>query len=122
MAGRNGVNCGIVRIGEDPTTATQCALRAFSERKPFRVRYNIQGIDSDVAGGLAMTRGGKLYGLSFDGNTDGLGGTSIFHEHVSQTECPKPYRMWVNPRGRLNCFQKGLAYPHNLMSPNFEPY
>lgn len=122
LMGLHGIDCGRVRIGGDPTSATDCALKAQRERKAFRVRYDIQGFDSAVAGGIVRTSSGELYALSFVGNPSGSGGTSLLGQETTKSPCPQPYHLWVNPKGRINCFQQALSYPANLMSPNFEPY
>jgi hypothetical protein len=121
LAGWHGINCGRVKVHGDPRAATACALRAQAEGKPFRVRYDIQGIDSAVAGGIVRTPAGLLYGLSYDSDPYG-GGFSWFRQTVIQTPCPEPVHLWVNPKGRINCFQQGLSHPSNIMSPNWEAY
>src|SRR5260370_42593924 len=70
-AGLFSTNCGRVRIRKDPTKATECALKANSEGRPFRVVYDIQGIDSTVAGGIVRKSDGKLLALQFDGCPSG---------------------------------------------------
>lgn len=122
LATMGSVNCGRVGIRGDPKEATKCALGANSAGVPFRIRYDIQGIDSSVAGGFARTPDGQLFALSFDGDPWGGGGTSLARQRVTVNECPKPYHFYVNPMGRLNCFQPQLSSPSNLMSPNLEPY
>ena len=122
LMGRHGIDCGRVRVRSDPKAATDCALNAQAQGKPFRVRYDILGFDSAVAGGIVRTPSGQLYGLSFDGDPSGQGGTSLFRQRVDKTPCPQPIHLWVNPKGRINCFQQQLSQPANLMSPNFEPY
>jgi hypothetical protein len=122
LATRYGVDCGRVRIHADPTEATKCVLRAEGEGRAFRVRYDILGYDSDVAGGLVRTPRGQVYALSFDGDPRGFGGTSFRRQRVDQQTCPEPIHLYVNPKGRLNCFTSQLVPPANLMSPNFEPY
>jgi hypothetical protein len=122
LAGRHGINCGRVKVGGDPTAATNCALQADAEGKPFRVVYNIMGYDAPVAGGIVRTPNGELHGLSFDGDPRGGGGTSLLAQRVNTMPCPKPIHLWTNPKGRINCFQQQLSPPANLMSPNFEPY
>jgi hypothetical protein len=122
LAGWHSINCGRVRIGQDPKGATECALKAHSEGRPFRVRYDIMGFDSAVAGGIVRTPDGHLYGLSFDGDPAGQGGVSLWRQRVGRTRCPEPTHLYVNPKGRLNCFQQRLSPPTNIMSPNIEPY
>jgi hypothetical protein len=120
--GRHGIDCGTVGIKVDPREATDCALKAQREGRPFRVRYNIRGIDSAVAGGVVRTPSGELYALSFVGNTSGTGATSLLEQYSSKSPCPQPYHLWVNSKGRINCFQPDLSYPTDIMSPNREPY
>ena len=122
LMGWRGIDCGTVKIGADPRPATDCALKAQSDGKSFRVRYNVLGIDSDVAGGIVRTPAGELYGLSFDGDPSGQGGTSLVRQRSIRFACPQPYHLWVNRKGRINCFQQQLSAPKDLMSPNFEPY
>lgn len=122
MMGWRGIDCGTVKIGTDPAAATDCALQAQSQGKAFRVRYNIQGIDSDVAGGIVRTTSGELYALSFDGDPSGGGRTSLVRQHSAKFACPQPYHLWVNPKGRVNCFQPQLSTSKDIMSPSFESY
>ena len=122
LMGRAGVDCGMVEVNGDPRAATDCALKADQDGRPFRVRYNIMGYDSAVAGGIVRTPTGELYALSFDGDPAGQGGISIFREALTVNACPQPWHLWVNPKGRLNCFQQQLSPPAGITSPNFEPY
>ena len=120
--GRYGIDCGRVEVRGDPKEATACALKAQAEGRPFRVRYDILGYDSAVAGGIVRTPTGQLYALSFDSDPMGRPGTSFSRQVVSETPCPQPIHLWVNPKGRINCFQQQLSQPANIMSPNVDPY
>lgn len=122
LVGRHGIDCGRVKVNGNPANATDCALKAQAAGEPFRVRYDILGYDSEVAGGIVRTPGGKLYALSFDGNPAGAGRTSVLRQRSTKSSCPAPYHLWVNPKGRINCFQQQLSYPKNLTSPNVEAY
>lgn len=122
LAGRQSVNCGRVRIGQDPGPATKCGLAAFALGRPFRVRYDIKGWDSPVAGGLVRTTDGRLHALSFIGDSNGGGRTSLWGQRVNVQSCPEPARLYVNPKGRLNCFQAEQSPPADISSPNMEPY
>ena len=93
LMGRHGIDCGRVRVGGDSKAATDCTLKAL-------------GYDSAVAGGIVRTPSGELYGLSFDGDPSGQGGISLFRQHVEKIRCPQPTHLWVNPKGRINCFQQ----------------
>src|SRR5579864_6433683 len=122
LAGLHWINCGRVKVHGDPTAATTCALKANAEGRPFRVVYNIIGYDALVAGGVVRSPAGEVYGLSFDGDPYGGGGVSLLHQRLDKSPCPKPVHLWVNPKGRINCFPQQVAQPHDIMSPNFEPY
>jgi hypothetical protein len=121
LAGVGSVNCGRIEIRGDAAAATECALQADAKAQPFRVTYNIQGFDATVAGGIVRTPNGKLLALSYDSCPSGCG-FSLLQQRVHVAPCPQPYHLYVNPKGRINCFQPGLSPPKNLMSPNFEPY
>ena len=122
LAGTHAVDCGRVRAHRSPDAATACALRAFHDSKPFRVRYDLRGIDSDVSAGLVYTPEGTMYGLVFDGDPEGQGGTSWSKQRTDKTPCPLPLHLYVNSNGRVNCFSKEVVPPHDIMSPNFESY
>jgi hypothetical protein len=121
LAGLSSVNCGRVTVRGDASAATQCALQAQARAQPFRVIYNIQGWDSIVAGGIVRTPGGALLALSYDSCPYGCG-FSLLQQRVQVAPCPQPYQLYVNPKGRINCFQPQLSYPKNIMSPNADPY
>jgi hypothetical protein len=122
LMGNQGIDCGRVKVRGNPKSATECALKAQAAGKPFRVRYDIMGIDSAVAGGIVRTPAGQLYALSFDGDPAGQGGTSDSRQVLGKSQCPQPVHLWVNPNGRINCFQQKLSGPRSVMSPNSEPY
>jgi hypothetical protein len=122
LMGSHGIDCGQVKVNGDPKMATACALKAESEGRPFRVRYDIMGYDSAVAAGIVRTPTGELFALSFDGNPHGAGYTSLLAQRSSKSSCPQPHHLWVNSKGRVNCFQQQLSYPKSLTSPNMEPY
>lgn len=120
--GRQSLDCGRVRRGADPAPATHCAMAAFTAGKSFHVRYDMQGIDSDVAIALASFGDGKVQTLLFDGDPDGQGGTWIFRQRVSRQPCPLPVRLSVTPQGRLKCFPTRRNAQQDVMSPTFERY
>ena len=122
LSGPHGIDCGRVRVRGNPNSANECALEAFRAGSPFRVRYDLQGIDSAVSAGLVYTPDHKLYGLVFDGDPFGQGGTSWSRQRVEKVACPLPYHVYLNPNGRLNCFSREAVRPHDIMSPNFESY
>ena len=121
LTGSRGMNCGRVKVGEDATSATQCALKADANGQPFRVAYEIQGYDAIVAGGIVRRPDGQLFALSYDSCPSGCG-YDLFEQSVTVTPCPQPYHLHVNPKGRINCFQAQLSYPKGIMSPHSEAY
>jgi len=121
LAGFHSVDCGRVKIRGDASQATHCALDANAKGQPFRVIYQIQGIDSIVAGGIVRTHEGKLFALSYDSCPSGCG-FSLLRQRVTVSSCPEPYHLYVNPKARINCYQPQLSYPLNTASPNMEPY
>lgn len=120
LAGPNAIDCGRVPIRGNPKAATDCALAAQEAKKPFRVLYDLQGIDSGVAVAIVRTDIGTVGALMYD--SDPMGGGSRAHEVVYPKRCPEPVHLWVNPSGRINCFQKESSPPRDAMSPNAEPY
>jgi hypothetical protein len=121
LAGIRSVDCGWVKLRADASKATACALDANAKGKPFRVIYQIQGFDAIVAGGIVRTPSGKLLALSYDSCPSGCG-FSFLQQRTTVASCPEPYKLYVNPKERLNCFQQQLSPPHDIMSPNAEPY
>jgi len=89
LAGSEAMDCGRVRLHSDPKAATDCALKVFSEKKPFRVRYDLLGMDSAVAIGIVGTPDGRLYEIHFD--SDAMGRGLLFGAQRVQTVlCPEP--------------------------------
>lgn len=123
LAGPNAIDCGRVPASQSPKAATDCALAAFKSQKPFRVRYNLRGIDSNVAAGLAMSPDQKLYAMEFDGDPMGGGGTSPERQLWRKVLCPTPFSVRTTDSGRLTCYPRPEhpAKP-DIMSPTFEPY
>lgn len=123
LIGWQAVDCGRVAIRHNPQEATNCALKADAEGRPFRVRYNIQGYDSEVAVDVVRARDNHVYMLNFVGDPMGKSGVSFFRQTTAQIACPEPIHLYVNPKGRINCFQPQLAPPCcGLLVPNFEAY
>ncbi len=120
LAGPSAINCGRVQVRGDPKTATDCVLAAQKAGKPFRVRYDLQGIDSAVAVAIVRTPVGTVGTLSYDSDPSGggrTGGGVIFPK-----PCPKPIQLWVTRSGRINCFPLDTSRQRDAMSPTAEPY
>jgi hypothetical protein len=115
LSGVNGTDCGTVAIKQNPELATKCALHARWQDEPFRVRYDLMGIDSSVAEGIVGSPGGQVYALTFDGNPSGHEGISRARQWVGVRICPTPVHLWVNSERRLECFPPSA---HSLASQN----
>jgi hypothetical protein len=111
MAGPNGIDCGRVLIGGDPTRATKCALRAQAKMTPFRVRYDLRGVDSSVAIAMVRTPAGSLVAMSYDSDPSGGGGR--FHGFIFPVPCPEPTHLSVNSKGRVDCFEEKSSHSGN---------
>ena len=119
LAGPGAIDCGRVKIKGDPKDATQCAIRTQKAARPFRIRYDLQGIDSLVAVAIVRTPSGTVGALTYDSDPSGGGQVG---EVVYPKRCPEPVHLWINPSGRINCFQQETSPPKDVMSPNAEPY
>jgi hypothetical protein len=113
FAGPEALDCGRVLLHGDPKIATECALSAQKAGKPFRVRYDLQGIDSFVAVAIVRTQVGTVESLMWD-DPSGGGGRGV----VFPRRCPEPVHLSVNPNGRLDCIQEDSSPPKEAMPPN----
>jgi hypothetical protein len=127
LAGPYAVDCGRVHVLESPEKATRCALKSFHLNKAFHIRYDIQGIDSAVAGGLAAVSRREIYAIEFDSMgwaSEGLPKNSKLSSdnHLVTTPCPRPIKLLKTGSGRLTCFPPDPKAKTNIMSPNIEPF
>jgi hypothetical protein len=97
-------------------------MKAFLTDKAFRIRYDLQGYESDISAGLVRAKGGRMYTIRFDGDPWGKGGTSLFRQRVVTMECPQPAILRMSVGNRMTCFPAMPAPPSDIMAPNFEPY
>ena len=129
LSGRGGsaLNCGSVGIRQNPDSASDCALSAFAHRSPFYVRYNLQGIDSEVSAGLAGDAAGNVYFVEYDSmgwETDGLSKEAKVTDgkHIYMEPCSNPVTLRKTRTGRLTCAKGDPNASRNIMSPTFDPY
>jgi hypothetical protein len=123
LAGRHSINCGRVRIGQDPGPATSCGREAFAAGRSFRVRYDnpskdyrdrferltdrpLKDWDSPAAAALVRTANGDVDVLSFVGNPTGGTHISFWGQRVDVQSCPGPSLIDVNQQGHLNCIRE----------------
>jgi hypothetical protein len=115
LAGHGAIDCGMAEVGESPDIASDCALKAWGERKPFIVRYDVQGIDTEQALGFAGTESGNVSGLWFFGAGYATGGHPTDEARsrklrftddgrISIEECSSPINFRKSSNGRVTCF------------------
>jgi hypothetical protein len=105
LAGQGAVNCGRVRIGMDPTLAGKCALKAFSEKKPFRVRYDLPGWNSENAIGFIGVAAGRVIKVEWGKATGSWwpSDSNSESEHVSLLPCVFPTLLEAGTKGPIEC-------------------
>ena len=84
LAGSEATDCGNAEIGLG-NLQNICITTAFVEQRSAFATYDGQGADSRVATGFAVTTGGRVYRLFFDG--DPTGGGSSSNGEISVVEC-----------------------------------
>jgi hypothetical protein len=108
LAGPGAIDCGRVKINGDPKVATQCAIGAQKAAKPFRVLYDLQGIDSAAAIAIVRTDIGTVGTLTYDSDPSGGGNVGAV---IWPKRCPEPVHLWITPSGRIDCFQPEASPP-----------
>jgi hypothetical protein len=89
LAGPNARDCGRIRIDGDARQAKNCALSAFRDKKPFRMRYqlwDISFVDATQEVSLVGAQDGHVYELS---SWFGFS-SAVFGEDVSSERCGEP--------------------------------
>jgi hypothetical protein len=122
LSGDRATDCGRVKIGDNAAEATACVLREFRNGQPFLVRYDVQGIDSEVSIGL-VSDSHAVYTVAFDSfrtSPRGLpkGSNLMDGNHNVVLTCPVPVKLHVTTTGKVTCLsggKKALA----LLGPNF---
>jgi hypothetical protein len=91
LAVEGAVDCGLLRLNADPTAATACVEDVLASGAPFKVRQQLQGIDSRVELGFVVDHDGVVQRLFYDSNICGSatceGGCG---PSVTTTECRDP--------------------------------
>jgi hypothetical protein len=105
LAGNAAVDCGLVRGYQDPTSRTDCALEAFSAKKPFYVRYEFVGfdiMDGELIVGFVAQNFRQVVELVYVRD-----GWPWRRGHLTTRPCPDPVTLVMTPHGRLSCFPTG---------------
>lgn len=108
LAGTGAKNCSHVRASSSPKGATKCVLQQVSRNRPFYVRYDEWGVDSEVAGGLAGNATGVV-AMQFDSfgtSPEGYPVKTIFEyqNRLISLRCPMPLQLRETESGRITCF------------------
>ena len=96
LAGWRAVDCGRIRLRGDANPAIDCALFAYREHRPFRVRFDLQGLSTSPSQGIVATPDGEVYELYYDRRSS----DSLLHgywiaERLYRHQCPSPVRLVV---------------------------
>jgi hypothetical protein len=128
LARFGAANCGRVRLHDDAQPAAECIINAFKFRRSFYVRYDLRGIDSEIAAGMVGKSPDEVYAVAYNipwgwSDEESPPGTRISDDrHLLTEPCPKPIRLIETPSGRLTCFPPDANAKPNIMSPTFGPY
>jgi len=94
-------DCGLLRLHGDATAMKVCVDDALASGAPFKVRQELQGIDSRVELGFLVDHDGVVQELLYDSN---ICGSATCEEDcgptVSVTECRDP-RLGATPEQAL---------------------
>ena len=125
--GQLALNCNSAELRQERDAWSDCALNAFAQRHPFYVRYGLQGIDSEVAVGLAGDAQGKVYFVAYDSlgwQSEGLpeGAQVTDDKHIYTEPCASPVTLRKTRTGRLTCAKSNASNSRDIMSPTLEPY
>jgi hypothetical protein len=115
LAGDGALDCGIVGIWQKPDAASNCAMKAKEANKPFFVRYQVQGIDTEQVLGFAGTVSGNVSSVWYFGTGYVAGGHTTNEERkrklkfmddgrISIEECSTPVNFRKANNGRVTCF------------------
>lgn len=95
LAGWRALDCGHIRLRGDANPGIDCALSAFRIHRPFRVRFDLQGLTSPSEG-VVFTPTGDLVELYYDRlSSDSLVTGYYIHEHLYSRRCDAPVRLVV---------------------------
>ncbi len=107
LAGWNARNCGRVSYNADGGMASECVVKAFRDKAPFRVRYETISIDEASAFAVVGGRDGQVYHIGFLGGSPD-GSVDFFHQNITTWRCQKPISFhkeadWGKDRGLISC-------------------
>lgn len=87
LVGPQAVDCGYVPAGQDKARADSCALLEFRSLRPFSVRYQRNGIDSQIEWVFLRAQDGRLLWLRYDSDTSGSGSRFFAVPRIWEQPC-----------------------------------
>jgi len=90
LAGPNGQPCGLVRLGEDRSSALSCGSAALQSGKAFWIAVQVQGVDSRVFVGLARGPKGDAWRSLWDSDVTG-GFAFVRRPAIHTATCSQPH-------------------------------
>lgn len=87
LGGWKARNCGWVPADGTAREASNCVFSALRDKRSFRVRYDLMGVDAGPAVALVGTPDGHVYQLGFLSTPHG---GSVFGGGVTTTRCQEP--------------------------------
>ena len=95
------IDCGRIAVYQEATPASECALNALMDKKPFHVRFDLQGYEGIYSFGLAGDGSENLYAVEDDGLLMDM--PTVAGTRIGITPCPKPIKTRISTRGILTC-------------------
>jgi hypothetical protein len=107
--GTEAIHCSNGNATERSESATECALKAFADRRPFYVRYYVHDLESFSYTGFAGNADGSVYAVVYSSRH--IGGTGelgkewqlLDGDHTLVIPCPKPITLNRVGNGTLTC-------------------
>jgi hypothetical protein len=104
LAGRGvspAVDCGRIAVHQNANPASECALNALLKKKPFHVRFDLQGYEGIYSFGLAGDGRENVYTIEDDSLLQDM--HTAAGTRVGVTPCPKPIKTRISPGGIPTC-------------------
>jgi len=125
LAGKSAHDCGRVAAGGSVQQASECAMQANSDGKPFFVLYDLPA-EAGMTVALARSGDGKMYTVQYVGagwQKDELKGEAQLSDdgRILTEPCPAEGALRVASSGRVTCYPPqafGGASPHGGGNPH----
>ena len=95
------MDCGRIAVSQDRTPASECALNALMNKKPFHLRFDLQGYEGIYVFGLAWDGSENLYAVEDYSLFADM--TPVAGARIGVTPCPKPIKTRITAGGILTC-------------------